>query len=126
MTAVCLWGGQRWKSGRRVHSMGTRRGSILRIAAIRVLVHCHITGPSPQATIQCCSESRFPQCTHELVSVRSMVASRSFVGKMCITWYHVTESGASAACKFFHILSHRFLEPACEWFVARAVPLSQR
>ena len=110
MTAVSLWGGQSWKSGRKVHSTGTRRGSILRMAAIRVLIKGHITGLSPQATILCCSESRFPQRTQELVSVRSMVASRSFVGKMsCIAWYHVdvTESGASAACKFFHTLSHR-------------------
>jgi hypothetical protein len=107
---LCLWGGQNWKSRRRVHSTVICRGSILRMAAIRVLVQCHITGPSPQAAILCCNESRFPHWTHETVSVRPMAASRLFVRKMsCIAWYHVefTESGPFAACKFFHTHSHR-------------------
>ena len=97
-------------SGRRVHSTGTLRGSILRTAAIRVLVQCHITGPSPHATILCCSESEFPHFTQELVSVRRMVARRSFVGRMsCIAWYQVEMmvSDASIVCRFFHTLSQQ-------------------
>ena len=69
----------------RMTSTGTYLRSIRRIAAILALVQCHITGPSPLATILCCSESGFPHRTHELVSVCPIAVILSFVGRMsCI------------------------------------------
>jgi hypothetical protein len=107
MIAFCFCGGQVCTSGRTVHSAGMVLGSLWRIAAILVLVQCHITGPLPHTTILCCSESVFRHFAHKIVSVRRMVVRRSFVGSMsCIAWYHVemTVSDASTVYRFFHTL----------------------
>ena len=80
------------------------------MARIRSLVQGHITGRSPLPPTLCCSVSMCPQRTQELVSVRPIAASRSFVGNMsCIARYLVdfTESGTTAACRFFQTLSQR-------------------
>jgi hypothetical protein len=65
-------------------------GSVLTMAAICAVVQIHITGPSPYATILCCSESWLQKCAEIIVSVIRMVTSRSFVGiRSCMARYNV-------------------------------------
>ena len=65
-------------------------GLVLRIIASRVRVHLHMSVPSLHSFIRCWSVSGFPQYLHSVVSVRWILARRSFVGMM--SWMTVNHT----------------------------------
>ena len=83
--ASCRWGGSR------IGNLGGKYiGLVLRIISSRVRVYLHMSVPSLQSVIRYWSVSGGPQYLHSVVSLRWILARRSFLGMM--SWITVNHT----------------------------------